>query len=407
MRTPGRRAPLVLAERTTAAPVRARRVRAAATEGEPHWEAPVPVAQPVPKVQVGGTSGTGAMAGTGAIGGQGAVVGEPAPQEPGTSTAGAGGSTAGTGGTGTAGAAGTGGAATGTPPSCQGLGDLCGGGSCCEAPLVPAGSFMMGSDAAGAPPDRKPIHSVSVSSFRMDKYEVTVGRFRRFVEVYPGSLPKAGDGAHPKISGSGWQDVWATKVPSSRAALEGSCLSGQCTWTNTAGANESLPINGVNWYVAFAFCAWDGGRLPTEAEWEYVATPPGDPKPYYPWGFLAPDCNLANIHPNGTSQCASAPLAVDGRPAGAGSYGQVDLAGNVSEWVLDWFDPDWYQNGGNTCADCANLAPVSVDMKEPTKVRRGAAFSYGASAAINSWREALYPTYALDLTGFRCARDIL
>jgi len=108
-----------------------------------------------------------------------------------------------------------------------------------------------------------PEHSVTVSGFALDQFEVSVGRFRRFVEAYPGSKPVALAGAHPLIPGSGWQAAWDGNLPLDQAALMSSlkCDTTNQTWTDTVGTNEAMPINCVNWYQAFAFCAWDHGRL--------------------------------------------------------------------------------------------------------------------------------------------------
>jgi formylglycine-generating enzyme required for sulfatase activity len=240
---------------------------------------------------------------------------------------------------------------------------------------------------------------------------VTVGRFRKFVDAYPGSKPALGAGEHPLIKGSGWDPSWEddepneVNVPADNAALRISleCNMSYQTWTNEAGENEHLPINCLNWYVAFAFCAWDGGRLPTEAEWNYAAAG-GDDQRVYPWGtdeeqisptFAVYDCTgdrtmsdllcaFDDIQPVGSRS-----------PDGNGKWGQADLSGNIREWILDWLDryPD-------ECNDCA-----SINRSDPLfRVIRGGSFMDNASMLLSTNRDRHYPYSRSGLFGVRCAR---
>jgi sulfatase modifying factor 1 len=180
----------------------------------------------------------------------------------------------GTGGGGTTSSGGAGGTWGGTAPSCSGLAATCGPvgtDDCCKSLLVPGGTFNRSYDGVDF---KDPNYPATVSDFYLDKYEITVGRFRQFVKAGMGtqaSPPAAGAGAHPRITGSGWDSTWNTNLPATTAALTTN-LKCSTTWTDTAGSNESKPVNCLEWYAAFAFCVWDGGRLATEAEWNYAAS---------------------------------------------------------------------------------------------------------------------------------------
>jgi sulfatase modifying factor 1 len=146
----------------------------------------------------------------------------------------------------------------------------------------------------------------AVSSFRLDKYLVTVGRFRQFVAAWSaGYYPPNGSGKHTHLNGglglavvpnvdagqtyepgrdaTDWNNVNDID-PTTENLQSGSPYS---TWTPTATTNENLPINTVTWWEAYAFCIWDGGFLPSEAEWEYAAAG-GSQQLEYPWGSTAP-----------------------------------------------------------------------------------------------------------------------
>ena len=260
--------------------------------------------------------------------------------------------------------------------SCASMtGTECHGESCCTSIVLPGGSFPMGRSAEnctgctdGCPDgvscdtDEQPEHSVTVSGFALDKYEVTVGRFRAFVEAGGGtqaSPPPAGDGAHPSIEQSGWNSAWNSYLPTDQAGLARNvrCNSTNRTWTDSAGENEQYPMNCVSWFEAFAFCIWDGGRLPTEAEWEYAAAG-GDENRLYPWGDDVAEPLPANYAGTGNRPT----MAVGSYPDGNGRWGHADLAGSVWEWVLDWYESSWYTMTRTTCTDCASLTAVSSNV---------------------------------------------
>jgi formylglycine-generating enzyme required for sulfatase activity len=138
----------------------------------------------------------------------------------------------------------------------------------------------------------------TVSSFRLDEYDVTVGRFRQFVNAWNGGwLPAEGSGKHTHLNGrlglvngaspGTYETGWASSDDSKVAPTNANLTPPPTSWTPSAGSNENLPIDNVNWWEAYAFCIWDGGFLPSEAEWEYAAAG-GSQQREYPWGSTDP-----------------------------------------------------------------------------------------------------------------------
>jgi formylglycine-generating enzyme required for sulfatase activity len=259
------------------------------------------------------------------------------------------------------------------------------GGTCCSNDVVFGNTFNRSNDAR---------YPATVEDFRLDTFEINVSRFRLFVEAYPASqrlrLP-ADAGAHPSIPGSGWNADWNDQLPLNRADLTSKlkCApTSLASWTDVKGANERLPINCVTWYEAFAFCIWDSGRVPTESEWNY-ATAGGLEQRLYPWPETVIDASRAVFG-------VARPADVGSKGSlSAGRWGHLDLAGNVSEWVLDaWRDP--YRTGG--CGDCTSLTPTT------RRVARGGAFSDSASVQTSTWRTSHAPDERSADIGVRCAR---
>jgi formylglycine-generating enzyme len=282
-------------------------------------------------------------------------------------------------------------------PSCSGLPPTCGPGgneSCCTSAVVVGGTYNRSNDAA---------YPATVSDFRLDRFEITVGRFRQFVASYPGSKPAAGAGAHPLIAGSEWQSVWDAGLALDQAALKTavSCDSTYQTWTDVAGANENKPMNCLDWYAAFAFCAWDGGRLPTEAEWNYAAAG-GNEQRSYPWGATAPDKAHAVYDCTGDGSAAGSCAATDILSVGSkstvwdGRWGQADLAGGMLEWNLDWSGDSYV----TPCNDCA----IVFQGTALARVIRGGSWAGVASFLLSSVRDASDPTNHFSDFGARCAR---
>jgi formylglycine-generating enzyme required for sulfatase activity len=240
--------------------------------------------------------------------------------------------------------------------------------------------------------DEQPEHAVTVSPYALDKYEVTVGRFRKFLDAYEtGWRPAAGQGAHPHAAGTGWNALWS--MPVTRTAFESviSCFGDEHAWTPTAGASESVPINCVNWWQAQAFCIWDGGRLPTEAEWEYAAAG-GAQDQLYPCGNDVPTCQS-----DGT--CPSHVHAA-GNLNGIGPFGHLNLGTGRLEWVFDWWSATWYSDPAASGTDVVNLVEGSGRV-----VRGGFLIADTSITARAAYRILYGPEWNNAEFGLRCARN--
>lgn len=275
-------------------------------------------------------------------------------------------------------------------PSCAGLSDTCGpvrGDSCCASTVVEGGTFTRDNGLLGD-------YRATVSDFRLDTYEVTVGRFRKFVEAYPDSRPAAGSGNNPNNpADGGWDRDWDTSLPADRAALMSNvqvCSEEFRTWT---AGNDDLPMNCITWFEAYAFCIWDGGRLPTEAEWNYAAAGGSDQREY-PWSnpFHSDEIDetFAVYEP-----ATSTAVVGSKSPKGDAKWGHADLAGNLWEWAQDW-----YRGGGysNDCVNCADLTSYSI------RVIRGGDFYTGPINLLTTERLYHAPAQHDFGVGARCAR---
>lgn len=299
------------------------------------------------------------------------------------------------------------------PPSCTSLAATCGSSAssnCCEAALVPgtgSGSpFYRSYDGTGYNDTSFPA---TVSDYVLDTYEVTVGRFRAFVDAGLGTRanpPAAGAGAHPKLAGSGWDIAWNASLVTDKAALMAvvKCSSTYQTWTDAPGANENKPITCVNWYEAMAFCIWDGGYLPTELEWNYAASG-GTQQRAYPWSVPSTSTTIDCTYTNYKIDNPVGMYCVDGTtgglnrvgsesPKGDGRWSHSDLAGSVSEWTLDWYSSSYPV----PCIDCANF---TVDIYRAV---RGGSYLDDASLQRTAARFRNGPAVRWFFGGFRCAR---
>jgi formylglycine-generating enzyme len=294
------------------------------------------------------------------------------------------------------------------PPSCAtGGGGTCAGGDCCESPIVPGGTFDRDNNAS---------FPATLSDFKLDRFKVTVGRFRAFITANaPGTTdnpPAAGAGAHPKIANSGWDSAWNVKLHANETALISALkCDPNATWTDAVGPNESLPISCINWYLAFAFCAWDGGRLATETEWNYAAAG-GNEQRYWPWssppasqtidhtyadyecgfdgGATYTTCPISDITPPGNFS-----------PKGDGKWGHADLSGSFLEWELDWGDPNAFPV---PCSDCAVLVDVADGGARSDRPLGDLA--YPLTSQMTFKRNSDPPAGAGAPSGMRCARDL-
>jgi formylglycine-generating enzyme required for sulfatase activity len=161
---------------------------------------------------------------------------------------------------------------------------------------VPSGVFPMGNPHPGvASGDEAPVHQVTLDSYWIDRTEVSNEQYRRCVEAGACRVPQYWDVA-----------VYARF------------------------GEDELPVVGVSWDDALAYCTWAGGRLPTEAEWEYAAAGPEGRR--FPWGDDLPTCDRAQY-----ARCEGEALPIESLPLGASWVGTLNLAGNVQEWVADYY----------------------------------------------------------------------
>ncbi len=289
-------------------------------------------------------------------------------------------------------------------PTCPPDSALCSrGDSCC----VPGGRFLRTYDGVTSGLTN-PKFEATVSDFRLDKYEVTVARFRPFVAAVVGGFrPAEGSGKHTHLNSgaglnggteSGWLSVWNSNVPADTASWDAALMCPGATWTSAIGATDTLPINCVNWYEAYAFCIWDGAFLPAEAEWNYAAAG-GSEQRKFPWGSTdpGPDTALAiyDCRYKKAGACSVAP--VGSAPGGTGKWGHADLAGNVWEWTLDILKRPY---ADATCNDCAFLAGPATDMR----TSRGGAFISPRVELYAGFRSEDFPDARFGYTGIRCAR---
>ena len=233
--------------------------------------------------------------------------------------------------------------------------------------LIPAGSFPMGvppGDRDGGR-DEYPRHEVDVDAFYMDRYETTNARYLEFVKATNHRVPQNPKNATRNL----WQGV---SIPDSLT---------------------DRPVVNVDWSDADAYCNWAGKRLPTEAEWEKAAK--GNHDWRFPWGNVEPTAKHLNYNQQWIGEKTLMP--VGSYEAGKSPYGIYDMAGNVWEWVNDWYDAQYYEK-----SPAKNAAGPEHGTK---KVIRGAGWQNETPTVRIFTRVDSDPTIRNESTGFRCAMD--
>lgn len=234
--------------------------------------------------------------------------------------------------------------------------------------LVPEGVFPMGvpDSARDGGVDERPNHDVFLDTFYIDKYEVTNGRYLQFVTETGHRTPQ-----HPTDPTKG---LWKGNIMPESVV--------------------DLPVINVDWYDADAYCKWAGKRLPTEAEWEKAAKGPNNWR--FPWGDVEPtDKHLNYNQVTWRGEATLVPVGI--YEAGKSPYGAYDMAGNVWEWVADWYDSQYYSKS----PDRNPKGPQTGGYK----VLRSSGWQGETPQARIFTRIMSKPLDRNHSTGFRCAKD--
>ena len=236
---------------------------------------------------------------------------------------------------------------------------------------IPAGEFIMGCNSGNVwetcQDDEWPTHTVYLDEFYIDETEVTNAQYAQCVAEH-GCPAHACTGSRTRAS----------------------------YYCNPEFANYPMVL--VDWEEAAAYCAWAGKRLPTEAEWEKAAR--GTDRRAFPWGNSDPECWKANFVADPPTYCVGDTTEVGSYPYFASPYGALDMAGNVAEWVSDWYDADYYG-----VSPYSNPQGPAGEFGAPyaTKVTRGGQFDFYYGAATTSDRNDEYYHGGWYTVGFRCA----
>lgn len=242
--------------------------------------------------------------------------------------------------------------------------------------LIPTGKFNMGYDSGD--PDERPSHKIFLDSYYIDKYELTNAQYYEF-----------------------WQADGGEK--SLHTPISFGEENGIGDWPKVAKTKPTYPVVGVSWFEAQAYAKWAKKRLPTESEWEKAArgTDNNDNK-MWPWGDdfylkIGPVTNHANVW-NGNDGYDNSLAPVGSYETGASPYGVVDPAGNVWEWVADWYSPSYYYHSPQK--------NPSGPKTGSWRVVRGGSWANDAYSALTVNRFSAYPDMGASFIGIRLVKDV-
>lgn len=282
--------------------------------------------------------------------------------------------------------------------------------------VIPRGWFVMGLNTGSL--NERPEHDVFLDTFMIDKYEVSAKEFAKF-------LNEKGNPENKYFSHDKYSTIIGVSYVNGRAV---ETTQNPEIYIPRKGF-ENYPSNNVSWFGADAYCRWKGKRLPTEAEWEKVAR--GDDKRIYPWGDGMPDVTKAKYGQKWEEKGLNVMAPVDSLHNGASYYGVLSMAGNVWEWVNDWYRQN-YCDFCTTDFEYYTVAERLLDIKRASedvndnkkelpipprnnpqgpllgsfKVLRGGSWydSYGELVIRTTYRYWLHPEDRYLNTGFRCAK---
>ena len=235
--------------------------------------------------------------------------------------------------------------------------------------LVSPGFFIMGSNKSLE--DEAPEHRVYLDSYWIDKFEVSAGKFAEFLNTMD------------NLKGYYLDNKFGTLYYDGRF--------------HSRPGLENYPINNITWNAADEYCKWKEKRLPTEAEWEKAAR--GTAAQAYPWGNIPPSDTLARYFQTWTKEeNHKVMVPVQALTEGQSPYGLHNMAGNVKEWVDDWYDREYY----NEHSEYANpRGPIGGEFK----VVRGGSWRDMKGFIYSTFRNSGNPKSRMDDYGFRCAKN--